>query len=289
MQSIFCSLIVILTLFDLCKSFYIIKYQACNHLLENIVNKRHERRKEILSASKGPQSTTGLKGMYRRPSKAIEQGGGFYVPGLEGPRLRFLTSVILILAVYINHNNDQTDRSSLSLIIAEITTISMSLLLFLQGYFQFLPAVSPSVSSNGNRLFTTTRSDDDRLNIIANNIINECEGLLYLCVKNFKTIPEGESIIELTRKPTTFESPLTKVIKSLQPSSELSTIPINALIEKDKDDDFDQWVTALEARNDQATLGYISANDRMWILITDNDRTLKSTQGWIEALIAAPI
>jgi len=30
----------------------------------------------------------GTKGLYVRPSKALEVGGGFYVPGLEGYRLR---------------------------------------------------------------------------------------------------------------------------------------------------------------------------------------------------------
>ena len=39
----------------------------------------------------------GMKGYYRRPSRAIEKGGGFFVPGLEGERIRLLTAVALSL------------------------------------------------------------------------------------------------------------------------------------------------------------------------------------------------
>lgn len=41
----------------------------------------------------------GMKGFYRRPSKAIEQGGGFFVPGLEGERVRLLTAFALLVAL----------------------------------------------------------------------------------------------------------------------------------------------------------------------------------------------
>ena len=41
----------------------------------------------------------GMKGFYRRPSKAIEQGGGFFVPGLEGERVRLLTAFALLIAL----------------------------------------------------------------------------------------------------------------------------------------------------------------------------------------------
>ena len=36
-------------------------------------------------------------GYYVRPSAALERGGGFYVPGLEGDRLRLLVAVVLLV------------------------------------------------------------------------------------------------------------------------------------------------------------------------------------------------
>lgn len=40
---------------------------------------------------------------YRNPSKAIEKGGGFYIPGLRGPRLRFFVASVAGSLLTINH------------------------------------------------------------------------------------------------------------------------------------------------------------------------------------------
>lgn len=51
-------------------------------------------------SSSAVDSRGGRKGFYIRPSAAIEKGGGFFIPGLEGPKLRVAicaTTVFLIL------------------------------------------------------------------------------------------------------------------------------------------------------------------------------------------------
>ncbi|KAJ1624408.1 hypothetical protein T492DRAFT_1047490 [Pavlovales sp. CCMP2436] len=40
---------------------------------------------------------------YRRPAKALERGGGFYVPGLEGDRLRIAVASSVSLTLLANH------------------------------------------------------------------------------------------------------------------------------------------------------------------------------------------
>lgn len=40
---------------------------------------------------------------YRRPAKALERGGGFYVPGLEGDRLRIAVASLASVAIVANH------------------------------------------------------------------------------------------------------------------------------------------------------------------------------------------
>lgn len=40
---------------------------------------------------------------YKNPSKAIEKGGGFFIPGLRGPRLRFFVSFVSISLLSLNH------------------------------------------------------------------------------------------------------------------------------------------------------------------------------------------
>jgi hypothetical protein len=54
---------------------------------------------ELLYKDVKSSGERGMKGFYRRPSKAIEQGGGFFVPGLEGERVRLLTAFALLVAL----------------------------------------------------------------------------------------------------------------------------------------------------------------------------------------------
>ncbi|KAI0563141.1 Cofactor assembly of complex C subunit B [Gracilaria domingensis] len=51
---------------------------------------------------------------YRNPSKAIEKGGGFYVPGLRGPRLRFFVASIAGSLLTINHLVSNVTATSLA-------------------------------------------------------------------------------------------------------------------------------------------------------------------------------
>jgi hypothetical protein len=44
----------------------------------------------------------GRKGFYVRPSKALETGGGFYVPGVEGSRLRLGLAVASVVLLFVN-------------------------------------------------------------------------------------------------------------------------------------------------------------------------------------------
>lgn len=43
-----------------------------------------------------------VKGVYSRPSAAIERGSGFYIPGLEGYRVRILSGVVVLALSYLN-------------------------------------------------------------------------------------------------------------------------------------------------------------------------------------------
>ena len=43
------------------------------------------------------------KGVYSRPSAAIEKGSGFFVPGLEGSKVRILFGLLVLILNFINH------------------------------------------------------------------------------------------------------------------------------------------------------------------------------------------
>jgi hypothetical protein len=75
-----------------------------------------------------------LKGVYVRPSGAIERGSGFFVPGLEGPRVRLLFGIVLLGLTGINH---VLAASSLSLSLEESIAILYSLLVLFQAAIEF--------------------------------------------------------------------------------------------------------------------------------------------------------
>ena len=50
-----------------------------------------------------PSPAGKVKGVYSRPSAAIEKGSGFYIPGLEGSKVRLLFGTLVLLLNYINH------------------------------------------------------------------------------------------------------------------------------------------------------------------------------------------
>lgn len=109
-----------------------------------------------MSASQ-TNNKAGYKGYYRRPSKAIESGGGFFIPGLEGNRIRIISSTIFLLSIFINHIDviraDQTQA------ISELCGVSMSVLLFLQG-------IAPSIS----KFATVPQNDRKDVNLQAQNM-----------------------------------------------------------------------------------------------------------------------
>jgi Cofactor assembly of complex C subunit B, CCB2/CCB4 len=59
-------------------------------------------RSRLFAESDTPKSSK-AKGVYVRPSGAIERGSGFFVPGLEGPRVRVLFGGVLLGLTALNH------------------------------------------------------------------------------------------------------------------------------------------------------------------------------------------
>ena len=100
---------------------------------------RYAEKQQTLSESKKAKP----KGVYTRPSAAIERGSGFYVPGLEGSRVRGLFGLLVLILTFVNHTYSSTSGTTTSLdisssmMISEIVSISYSVLLILQGLVEF--------------------------------------------------------------------------------------------------------------------------------------------------------
>ena len=59
--------------------------------------------------TKTPKQMKNSGGVYVRPSAAIERGSGFFVPGLEGYKVRlFVGSIVVLLTVVLHFTNDVT-------------------------------------------------------------------------------------------------------------------------------------------------------------------------------------
>jgi hypothetical protein len=127
---------------------------------ENIdVTDRHIKKKNSKKKKKPP-------GVYVRPSGAIERGSGFFVPGLEGPRVRLVIGTILLGLTMINHiwllqllhGNMVQSNSSMdpSFSFQETIAIGYSFLILFQSGIEFVKeqrrqySVDMSSSSNSS-------------------------------------------------------------------------------------------------------------------------------------------
>jgi hypothetical protein len=113
------------------------------------------------------------KGVYVRPSGAIERGSGFFVPGLEGPRVRVVVGGVLLLLTTINHmissvsshaNSDSLSSSSLSFSFQEELAVLYSGLILFQSGIEFVKEQRMMEKQQQKQQQTTTTSGDNLKN-----------------------------------------------------------------------------------------------------------------------------
>jgi Cofactor assembly of complex C subunit B, CCB2/CCB4 len=100
-------------------------------------------------------------GVYVRPSAAIERGSGFFVPGLEGFKVRILVGCVVILLTIFNHWYDQRyivaesgpSTSMSGNTFSECLAITYGMLVLLQGIIEARKeSLSSSISPNDDTL-----------------------------------------------------------------------------------------------------------------------------------------
>ena len=75
-------------------------------------------------------------GVYVRPSAAIERGSGFFIPGLEGPKVRLFGGSILLTLLAINHVLSSS-TNNLGNSFSEALAAVFSVLVLLQGVIEY--------------------------------------------------------------------------------------------------------------------------------------------------------
>jgi len=104
-----------------------------------------------------PKKIGRAEGVYVRPSGAIEKGSGFFVPGLEGPKVRLVIGLVLLGATGVNHlllgdvgtfgNSPKEELGGNFLSFSETTAVVYSVLLLFQSAIEYAKEALPEAYS----------------------------------------------------------------------------------------------------------------------------------------------
>ena len=111
------------------------------------------------------------RGIYARPSAAIERGSGFFIPGLEGPRIRILFGITVLIADWANHTFAESQVGDYGQIIAEVLAALYGALLLLQGLIESGVGEVGSRGNNSNNLVIEGNGDGVDNNDVDNTMM----------------------------------------------------------------------------------------------------------------------
>ena len=100
------------------------------------------------------------RGIYSRPSAAIERGSGFFIPGLEGPRIRILFGVTVLIADGANHVFAESQVGDNGQLIAEVLSAGYGAFLLLQGLIESGVGARGAAKGGSDDLIVENSSDD---------------------------------------------------------------------------------------------------------------------------------
>lgn len=266
------------------------------------------------------ESIRGMKGYYRRPSRAIEKGGGFYVPGLEGEKIRVVSASVIFLLFAINRLGQQPSTVTTQQLISECMGVSVTILLFLQGLSTFLPqkSVKDALASQINTLsyisilqsnFDSCQSMQSKsVESIARSIIQTCVGTnRVIVISNSNTDPR----VMIEMGPTSDKSLINSLnsngvnkswtrLISREANIDFSEVEPNSLNTNGSVPTVAGFVKDL-SRTPLASLHpeKFSTNDKLiycydnfdslWLVVTtSNDEEIMENKDWITSLVNIP-
>lgn len=104
------------------------------------------------------------RGIYARPSAAIEKGSGFFIPGLEGSRIRFIFGITVLLADAANHALFGSRPGDWGQSVAESVAAFYGALLLLQGSIELGVERGFAVGGDNEAGIISSEIDDGSLN-----------------------------------------------------------------------------------------------------------------------------
>ena len=189
-------------------------------------------------------------GVYSRPSAAIEKGSGkrsqiltlalhwlityvilcvkgFYVPGLEGSRVRGIFGILVLALNYLNQASSSSTANSSYQSTSESITVLFGFLLIIQGIVEYAKEAGFVVNETSSNSSTLTKaksaSNTSDLNLTYSSSLNDTqkEGLRWL----------GASIISLTPASAVLLVDNQQVLFRLGSASEVPTASLDAAVE----------------------------------------------------------
>lgn len=227
----------------------------------------------------------GMKGYYRRPSRAIEKGGGFFIPGLEDEKIRIVA--VAILFAMLTLNSVGSPYFTFQLAVSDAITVVTSLLLLV---ISVSPIIQNDLEASNQPLYiskiqSSVNNDNDVLEITARGLLNTCEGVNYVLI-----VTKEQILLEfgpLGKKVASWPSVLSmiKEIENKQrideaghePSSykvlETSTLKSSEILSEDT----------------QSVLVVKANSGLIWVVGAATGVQLEAAQSWIVSLSSVPL
>ena len=232
----------------------------------------------------------GMKGYYRRPSRAIEKGGGFFIPGFENERIRILSSTVLLALLIVNRSGVQV--ATFSQIVTELTGAAMIVLLFLQGIADRfrIDAIDPlSISNSGSYITTIQKASSDSsssstlvdintLESIARAIVQTSSDISYILVMS----KDNKVMLELgpISSTTMDASSCTALGSTLRTEDRVSIDSIKTMTSN---------MSWKPNENIRSLVKVIDSNNGMWLVGSNRNSAELENSNWIQSLIGCPL
>jgi hypothetical protein len=224
----------------------------------------------------GDSQRKGMKGYYVRPSRAIEKGGGFFVPGLEDGNIRFVTGSFISILVIFNHLSANSYSSTM--IVSEVIAMGMGIFLIFQAFQS--PDESDATKSYQETLSILIISSKDEkqarnYEFISREIIKTCQGVSYLlCLSPLGVVLE---IGYPSRKTIASAS-----LSGLYTAAESYSAASGAIPRATSNDNMKSLLAEFK------DVGIIRGEGEvLWLIASNEEDAVKENLSWIRSLISA--
>jgi len=267
---------------------------SVHSLLPPLCNVRHSISLRNSRDESDLANPAGMKGFYRRPSKAIEKGGGFFVPGLEGEKIRVFSASLIFLLYAVNRLGVQPGLIPIQQVVSEFTGLCVTAILFTQGFVSVLP-LQPEQYTNENdnnkyidylnvlqSSIETKKSSGVTTESIARSIVQTCNSISHVIV----TSPSNDIMLELgsvNSKGCVTSADTLSIMKILEGCEEKDGVKMFDF-NKCKGN-LGQKSPAINAITGELLLAITDDLGNKWLLISKSE---ESDTKWIRSLLSYP-